>query len=37
MSEQVTISRQVLEKILEEIGELKKLAENQLKTCQTQE
>jgi hypothetical protein len=37
MSEQITISKQVLEKILEEIGELKGLVEKQLKTCPTQE
>jgi hypothetical protein len=35
MSEQITISKQVLEKILEEIGELKVLVEKQLRTCQT--
>jgi hypothetical protein len=32
MSEQITISKQVLEKILEEIGELKVLVEKQLRT-----
>jgi hypothetical protein len=35
MSKQITISKQVLEKMLEEIGELKKLAEKQIKICQT--
>jgi len=36
MSEQITLSKQALEKILEEISESKQLAETQLKTCQTQ-
>jgi hypothetical protein len=35
MSEQITISKQVLEKILEEIGELKALVEKQIKPYQT--
>jgi hypothetical protein len=34
MSKQITISTQVLEKILEEIGELKVLVEKQIKACQ---
>jgi len=37
MSEQITISKQVLEKILEEIGELKVLVEKQIKPYQRQE
>jgi hypothetical protein len=35
MSEQITISKQVLEKILEEIGELKSLVEKQIKPYPT--
>ena len=37
MTEQISINKEVLEEILREIGELKKLAEKQIKLCPIQE